>query len=155
MRPLSLGPVRLVVALLACIGIGLVAIRGDANAPPGRYVVQNGTVKDTATGLVWQQTVEPTAIGWAPAMAYCDVLELDGTGWRAPSIKELYTLIDQSQSDPVPKIDQDSFPEEVNQAYWSSSTDASDASRAWFVYFGQGWSDLQAKTLVSKIRCVR
>jgi len=48
---------------------------------------------DLLSGLTWQ--VEPTnkQMDWSTANSYCSKLELDGKGWRLPTIGELRSLI--------------------------------------------------------------
>jgi len=64
----------------------------------------DGTVSDTVSGLIWQQSPDVDGSGvidsndklnYAEAMSYCDALVLGGADdWRLPSIKALYSLID-------------------------------------------------------------
>ncbi|MCP4046740.1 MAG: DUF1566 domain-containing protein [Gammaproteobacteria bacterium] len=70
----------------------------------------NGTVSDNITGLMWQQspdTNEDTNIdvndklAYTEAQSYCENLNLAGnTDWWLPNIKQLYSLIDFSGTDP-------------------------------------------------------
>ena len=65
---------------LAGCGVEEEAWSGEAWADPG-------------TGLEWQ--TEPTGgeMKWVEAVEHCDGLQLDGGGWRLPTIGELRTLI--------------------------------------------------------------
>ena len=90
----------------------------DANAPAGRYVVTNGgtghgTVFDTKTKLTWQQTPSSSNY-YGSAMS----ANLGGTGWRLPTIKELLTIVDDSQFNGA--IDRTAFSLPAGP-YWSSS----------------------------------
>jgi hypothetical protein len=96
---------------LAIIAVAL-PTSADASAPAGRYVVTNGgtgngTVYDTKTKLTWQQTVSSTTYTWADAKTYCAGVgtSLGGTGWRLPTLKELQTIVDYSQSNPIDRFD--------------------------------------------------
>jgi len=70
----------------------------------------NGTVTDNITGLMWQQSPDTNGDGdidaadklsYDEAVARADTLILGGhSDWRLPTIKELYSLIDFSGSDP-------------------------------------------------------
>ncbi len=70
----------------------------------------DGTVSDNITGLMWQQspdTNEDTIIDvndkltFSEAQTYCDNLDFAGnTDWWLPDIKQLYSLIDFSGTDP-------------------------------------------------------
>ena len=55
------------VALLILVG----AVHARATAPAGRYTISNGTVVDTNTNLVWQQTVSAPAYLPKDAKTYC------------------------------------------------------------------------------------
>jgi len=70
----------------------------------------DGTVTDNVTGLVWQQSPDTDGDGdidaadklsYEEAVAGASTLDLGGyNDWRLPTIKELYSLIDFSGSDP-------------------------------------------------------
>lgn len=70
----------------------------------------DGTVSDLNTGLLWQQSTDSDGDGDIDASdkltfdeseAYCQALDLAGyTDWRLPGIKELYSLILFSGTDP-------------------------------------------------------
>ncbi|MDP6734231.1 MAG: DUF1566 domain-containing protein [Gammaproteobacteria bacterium] len=71
---------------------------------------QDGTITDNITSLVWQQSADTDGdsdidaadkLSYAQAQAYCEDLILAGsTDWRSPSIKQLYSLIDFTGTDP-------------------------------------------------------
>ena len=89
----------------------------------------NGTVTDSTTGLIWQQTDDNTSRLWQPSIDYCNALTLGGSSnWRLPSIDELLSLIDTS-SNPVI----DPLFTGVDLSYWSSTTWAEDFTKAWYV----------------------
>jgi hypothetical protein len=134
----------------------------DAAAPAGHYVVTagsetgNGTVYDTKSKLTWQQTVSSTAYNLADAKTYCAGVgaSLGGTGWRVPTIKELRSIVDFSQTDPA--IDPNAFSATPSAEFWSSSPLAGSSSYAWSVGFRYG---VASSTVVSfyggAVRCVR
>ena len=111
------GPLRLL-GVPPCFAIrsspimALVALCGAA--PAGRYVISNGTVADSKTGLTWEQAVDPKGASLAGAQAICDTLSLGGQGgWRLPTVKELYSILDfegGSATGSVPMIDPTAFP---------------------------------------------
>lgn len=129
-----------------------------ANAPAGRYTVSGGTVYDTRTKLTWQQTVPTTTYAWADAKSYCTsaavVASLGGTGWRPPTVRELATLLDLSQTS-GPSIDQGIFPSTPASYFWTSTPVAYDSTSAWAVYFANGGPSPLGSTTLSNIRCVR
>jgi hypothetical protein len=132
----------------------------DANAPGGRYVVtnggtSNGTVYDTKTKLTWQQTISSISCTWADAKGYCAGVgsSLGGTGWRLPTLKELQSLVDYSQTTP-PMIDSTAFPG-TPFWFWSASPLAGSSSYAWGVHFGYGDTGVSDVSGPSDVRCVR
>ncbi len=61
----------------------------------------DGTVTDLNSGLVWQKSPVATHMTWHQAMDYCDTLTLAGyDDWRAPTLKELFSISDFSQGWP-------------------------------------------------------
>ena len=61
----------------------------------------DGTVTDTASGLMWQQkTAVPMT--WEEAVEYCRNLSLGGyDDWRLPSRKELFGLVEDDRHNPA------------------------------------------------------
>ena len=98
----------------------------------------DGTVTDNTTGLMWQQDGLDYTVSWEDALSYCENLELGGhTNWRLPTIKELRSLVDYSQN--YPSINTSFFPDTQPESdYWSSTTNASDTSIAWEIWFYWG-----------------
>jgi hypothetical protein len=151
---MSANPLRLVVAI-AVVAMALSAA-ARAAAPTGHYTFPaTGTVFDTKTKLTWQRTAPSTLYAWSDAKTYCAGLgaTLGGTGWRLPTIKELLTIIDETQV--APPIDSTAFPGTPALSFWSSTLEASDSSQAWtldFSYTGNTGSDVLAATY--NVRCV-
>jgi hypothetical protein len=122
----------------------------QAKAPAGRYTIANGEVTDTKTGLVWRQTVNAGYFNHAGALAHCTQL---GGGWRAPNVRELYSLVDSAERDPA--IDADAFPDTPAGEMWTSTQQAEDTTQAWAVDFYDGGIHWSAKTTEHRVRCVR
>jgi hypothetical protein len=148
------------IAIVAIVNLPTLA---DAAAPAGRYVVtaggtNKGIVYDTKTKLTWQQEVQSNYT-WADAKTtYCPGVGsiLGGSGWRLPTLKELYTIIDFSMSD-APRIDASAFPgmpTDTSAYFWSASPKSGSSNGAWGLDIGglvQGfWVDNTAY-----VRCVR
>jgi len=78
----------------------------------------DGTVTDNNTGLVWLQIADEKMI-WEEAVAYAREYEMaEQEGWRLPTIKELYSLIDFSgNTTDTPYIDTDYF-----EFHWGDET---------------------------------
>lgn len=146
--------------VLAIIAVGL-PTSADANAPAGQYVVTaggtgNGTVYDTKSKLTWQQTASSATYSWAAAKTYCAGVgaSLGGTGWRLPTLKELQSLVDYSQST-APMIDPNAFPSTPSAVFWSSSPVAGSPSGAWGVSFNNGNTFNGVVSYTYNVRCVR
>jgi hypothetical protein len=158
MRAASVCIFGVVVVIVVLLLSGIV----DAAAPTGHYVVTagsgtgNGTVYDTKSKLTWQQTASSTTYTWADAKTYCAGVgaNLGGTGWRVPTIKELQSIVDLSQT-AAPAIDPTAFPSTPSGWFWSSSPVAGSPSYAWPVYFPSGYTDFLAVSNRSNVRCVR
>jgi len=127
---------------------------GRADAPVGRYTIINGTVLDNKTGLLWQRNIDAMTYTWGAAQTYCTNLNLDGLGWRVPSLKELQTIVDESKTNPA--IDTNALPTPKTSGFWTSSPVAANSAGAWSVFFGVGgYTDQGAVTNLTLVRCVR
>lgn len=125
---------------------------GNFEGAPLTCQASGETVTDAATGLIWQQADDGTSRTWDDAVSYCQALPLGGhSDWRLPSRKELLTLVDAGRTHPAldPALSAASKP------YWTATDGFADASSAWFVNFGSGYSDYRKKTLAVYVRCVR
>jgi hypothetical protein len=129
-------------AVAATLAAVLSAPRGSsADAPPGHYTIGSGaaagTVYDTKSKLTWQQTVSATTYTWTDAGTYCAGLSLNGTGWRLPTARELFSLVDRTKW--APAIDPTAFPGTPPDSFWSSTNVPSFAyTKPWSVYFYNG-----------------
>ena len=148
-RVLFFALISLIAGLLACVEK---APDQDAARPAGqarkaeRFVSKgDGTVTDTRTGLIWAAQDNGTDINWDSAKAYCENFSAGGYGdWRLPTIEELRSLYDPSQSriagcdsNPenwrihiVPAVDL--------SCYWVWSSETPDASSARYFLFDSG-----------------
>jgi uncharacterized protein DUF1566 len=125
-----------------------------ANTAQGRYTIAGGTVYDTKTKLTWQQMSPSIAGTWASAKAYCPGLNLQGAGWRLPTVKELTTIVDVTQAGT--SVDATAFPGAPSHYYWSSTPLAGDANNAWLVDFSGGAAyAFGAISVEYDMRCVR
>ncbi|WP_198680039.1 Lcl C-terminal domain-containing protein [Aureibaculum luteum] len=113
----------------------------------------DGTISDTATGLMWMQDDSGTSMVWQDALSYAENFEYDGyTNWRLPDAKELQGIVDYTKSPATSNsatID-DVFDSTViqNEAgeddypwYWSSTTheaESADMQGGWGVYIAFG-----------------
>jgi len=85
----------------------------------------DGTITDLNTGLMWQKTPAATSCTWQQAMDYCESLSLAGyDDWRAPSLKELYSISNFSQGWPYLNTDYFDIAGSTvskDEQYWSSN----------------------------------
>ena len=99
-------------------------------------VLDGEAVLDKETGLVWAKDANLAngGRGWQHAMTYCRNLRIaDRKGWRLPTIEELASLVDTTQTDPaLPRGHP--FNEVQSDGYWSSTTHEVITDRAWYVY---------------------
>ena len=111
----------------------------------------NGTVTDTSSSLIWQQATAPNTYNWDQAISYCESLSFAGyTDWRLPTLNELNTLVDSTQTPPT--INQMFFPGTVSSFYWSSTTSANYAGG---VDFSNGGTSYKEKFYTFYVRAVR
>jgi len=145
-KGLRVGPV--LVSLVALAGPLIVARRGAADAPPGRYLVVSAGVYDTETKLTWEQPPTSLSYSWANAGAYC--AQLTGGPWRLPSMQELQTLVDDSRTNPA--IDPTFFPGAPAAFTWTASPYVPTPGNAWYFYSGFTASALTSTPY--HVRCV-
>ncbi|MBF0240807.1 MAG: DUF1566 domain-containing protein [SAR324 cluster bacterium] len=113
----------------------------------------NGTVTDSATGLVWQQS-NSVQNNWEKSLNYCEALTLSGqSDWRMPNRNELQSIMDFSKSDIT--IDTNYFPSGQSDTYWSSTTETT--SYRFVVNFGRYYfiTGYETSSPDIAVRCVR
>jgi len=129
-------------------------------------VLDGAAYCDQETGLVWEQSPDPTPQGsWAAAIGHCATLEVDDRkGWSLPMREQLASLVDEtgtgvdSNGDPLKLPDGHPFDPAGVQSrfYWSASTSAINPSVAWSVSFFFGDLFIFSKVDVNKRAwCVR
>jgi len=131
---------------------------GDATPPAPRFVVDAaaGTVDDTLAKVTWQRDgLTSGLLKWPAAWPYCTGLDLDGKGWRLPTVTELMGLVDRSQL--TPAIDATAFPGTPSDYYWTNHYAAWSSGIAWAVLFDNGQTATRDTlyTTTSRVRCVR
>lgn len=115
---------------------------------------QPRTVYDVKTRLSWQQSASTGTSTWAGSKTYCERLNLDGTGWRLPTIQELQTIVDETQIGPA--IDPTAFPSQPDSDFWTSTPWGGGGSgSAWKVDFHDGSTNIYDINALYPIRCVR
>jgi hypothetical protein len=132
---------------------------------PGRFTDASGIVVDhraSDAGLVeWQKSVSAGTYPQPDAVAYCAALDLEGSGWRLPSVNELATLLLHpiglgASPDPTcePSIDQVAFPHTPATDFWTSTTHPS-LGDAYYTGFDDGRSHPADPTTPMSVRCIR
>ena len=112
----------------------------DTPATCPRFVVlanwNSAAVLDRETGLVWEKAPSTLNPGWVDASDHCLKLDLGGRGgWRLPTLQELRSLVDPTQSNPALPPGHP-FTGQLN-VYWSTTTaPAYGSDFAWLVFFG-------------------
>lgn len=118
---------------------------------------------DRATGLMWATSADDAgcnndaSINLDDALAYAEGLDFAGfTDWRLPNIKELLSIVDYEQLNPM--IDRDFFTC-ANALYWTSTNHPTTDDKAYYVSFADGLVDFGDGIFGVfediKMRCVR
>ena len=138
-----------------------------SNTPNSRYEVhENGTVTDTATGLMWQRCTlgrdwdgnncigSDIAYNWQYALQAASDSALAGyDDWRLPNIKELRTLVSMDRSQPT--INEEIFPATRSSSHYWSSSPSSSTSSSLCVGFTWGYDSSTSRTNKNYVRLVR
>ena len=138
--------------------IGLAFLLGTANVVTAgeRFALMlNGeAVKDSKTGLVWEQAPDKEFDVWSASVARCATKTVgDQKGWRAPTKDELATLLDPDRSDPsLPEGHP--FANIRSDIFWSSTPHASDDILAYYVSFFTGKVISDQKSQTRRMWCV-
>ena len=110
---------------------------------------------DNITGLQWQDSEEAKTVSktWEDAKSYCSSFSLEGkSDWRLPTRKELKSIVDYGKSNPaIYSV----FINVTSSVYWSSTTNVSSSSDAWYVHFYSGNDYWNSKGNGFRVRCVR
>ncbi len=123
----------------------------------------DGTITDTATGLMWMQNTadiqgdgNPYATFWRQALSWSTAVDFAGySDWRLPNINELRSLLEYTGYQPF--INTRYFPDTDSSPYWSSTTEPSSPDKAWFVNFNNmaNGIDPKAESTHHMVRAVR
>ena len=126
-----------------------------------RFIVltnmNSAAVLDQETGLVWEQSQSTSPFVWLAASSHCMDSDTGGRkGWRLPTIQDLASLIDPTQSSPA--LPSGHPFSNVFSPVWSATTDASDTNFAYRMSFFNG-SVIRAEksniNVVFRAWCVR
>jgi Protein of unknown function (DUF1566) len=140
----------------------------------------DGTVTDSATGLMWQKAEGQLYNNWHDAVAYCNTLQFPPGGyddWRLPSKDELKGLVRCSNGQLTPLCDLgECWPDscfitdaeeheydtptihdifESDDFYYWTATTYNEEQKAWAVVFTDGSSRPDPMDWTFYARCVR
>jgi hypothetical protein len=129
------------VPLLSIVLVAFAGAHARADAPAQRYELRaSGLVAyDVRTKLSWQRATAPSTYRTlADAKSYCSQLDLNGSGFRVPTLRELATIVDTNRT--YPAIDPTAFPNTSNELYWSATVtrDATNPPNYWGMFFDVG-----------------
>lgn len=109
----------------------------------------DGTIADTATGLMWMKSDCGYPLNWEQALKYSENQIIAGyNDWRLPNAKELQSIIDYTRApdaqDPNkrgPAIDPIFDITETESYFWTGTThlDGPHPDAAVYICFGQAW----------------
>ena len=140
-------------------------VRGNAEYGKNVFVDnKDGTVTDTATGLMWTREDSGSPMDWEHALQYAEGLKVAGhEDWRLPNAKELQSIVDYTRAPRThqsPAIDPVFITTRIKDegggtnypCYWTGTTHSPDRHGAGFavcVAFGEAlgfmhmppWSD--------------
>lgn len=122
----------------------------------------NGTISDSATGLMWQQSDSLKGMNWQEALQYAQNLRLGGyNDWRLPNAKELQSILDYTRSPDTtgspainPLFQTSSIVNEAGKKdypyYWSSTTHldgTTPESNAAYIAFGTAMGKMRGSIM--------
>jgi hypothetical protein len=126
----------------------------------------DGTITDSATGLMWSQDDSGTGMNWKDALAWVQQMNdenyLGYSDWRLPNAKEMQSIVDYSRSpdttgsaaiDPVFNATQ--ITNEAGQAdypfYWTSTTHirfGGNGGAGVYISFGRGLGSMDGTNVI-------
>lgn len=128
---------------MACSGSGQDGETQEGSSwPQPRFSVHEAVVIDRLTDLVWARVANVTGetVTWEQALQAVQLLNRDGHAgiahWRLPNINELESLVDCRFHSPALSIGHPF--EQVQEAYWSSTTSFFETDWAWVLYMHKG-----------------
>jgi hypothetical protein len=96
----------------------------------------NGTVTDTITGLMWQQT-DGGEMTIENATTYCSTLNLGGyTNWRLPTAHEAFSILNHQNSNPA--LNTTIFTTSLAGYWWTKDKQVGDTTKIWCTNSGGG-----------------
>jgi hypothetical protein len=121
-----------------CTTLLLLVLVADGSAKQEQrffLLTSSGIVRDAKTGLEWKAGPDKNT-NWHEAMAWTKKLNLDGGGWRMPTLDELEGLYKKGAG----SLNMTPLLKTTGWQVWSDKL--KDSSFAWGFYFvsgGKGW----------------
>ena len=124
-------------------------VRGSQNFTNNFTNNSDGTVSDSATGLMWERAnaynTSNYQFTWSEALDYCENSSVASyTDWRLPDVKALQSIVDYT--DATNSINTTVFTHTIasntGPFFWSSTTDEETPNFADYVCFGPCWNYL-------------
>lgn len=115
----------------------------------------DGTVTDNLTGFMWTKSANHGTYDWFDGKTYIGNLTTGGhTNWQMPEVWELYTLVDESESNPsLP--DGHPFTGVQNAIYWSDTKYEDYLIFAYFVRFSDDYVSYANKGISYNVWAMR
>ena len=108
---------------------------------------KNGTITDTITGLMWQQT-DGGEMTIENARIYCDTLILSTfTNWRLPNAHEAFSILNLQNNNPA--LDILYFTKTAAEYWWTSDKQSNDITKIWVTNAGGGIGNHQKTETIS------
>ncbi len=119
--------------------------------PSPRFILGTGTelncITDKLTGLMWIKAPSLTTSTWANALTSAASLKRCGySDWRLPNINELRSLVNLSKAVQNTWLQTQGFSNVQSGLYYSSTSDALDTSKTWYVSMSGGTTGSTLKT---------
>lgn len=139
-------------------------VRGNPYYAKNRYKDNgDGTITDSATGLMWQQSDDGIARDWEEALNYSENLSLAGyDDWKLPNAKELHSIVDYERSpsttnsaaiDPIFNCTEITYPDGNfghYPFYWTSTTHLDGiqlGKAAVYICFGEALGEMNGNLM--------
>lgn len=116
-------------------------ISNNLNKTMRRFFVENETVLDTQTGLMWTKnaSLSDFPLSWDAAFNTLKELNLAGLygykDWKLPNRRELFSLISHKRINPSLPASHP-FTNVFTGYYWTSSSCARLPNQAWYIHLG-------------------
>jgi hypothetical protein len=131
-------------------------VANTTGAASGTASTDWACTRDNVTNLIWSlqsgsgnwtyaTTTHPAEMNTASRCGFA-------TGWRAPTRRELLSIVHRGTGSPA--IDGNYFPATGSNYFWSADASASDSTRAWLISFGDGNTATDIKGSAYDVRLV-